>query len=42
VIDMATTDRLKPSPRFVSRLTKNTFGLVLAGGRGSRLKHLTD
>jgi glucose-1-phosphate adenylyltransferase len=40
---MATTDRVKPgSPRFVSLLTKNTFGLVLAGGRGSRLKHLTD
>ncbi len=28
-------------PRFVSRLTKNTLALVLAGGRGSRLKHLT-
>ena len=40
---MATTDRVKlGSPRFVSRLTKNTFGMVLAGGRGSRLKHLTD
>ena len=29
------------SPRFVSRLTKNTLALILAGGRGSRLKHLT-
>lgn len=27
--------------RFVSRLTRNTLALVLAGGRGSRLKHLT-
>jgi len=27
--------------RFVSRLTKNTLALVLAGGRGSRLKDLT-
>ncbi|MDY6991384.1 MAG: glucose-1-phosphate adenylyltransferase [Pseudomonadota bacterium] len=30
------------SHRFVSRLTRNTIALVLAGGRGSRLKHLTD
>ncbi len=30
------------SPRFVSLLTKNTYGVVLAGGRGSRLKQLTD
>ena len=29
-------------PRFISQLTKTTFGLVLAGGRGSRLKQLTD
>ncbi len=28
-------------PRFVSRLTKKTLALILAGGRGSRLKHLT-
>ena len=28
-------------PRFVSRLTKNTLALILAGGRGSRLRHLT-
>ncbi|MHB1247603.1 MAG: glucose-1-phosphate adenylyltransferase [Sulfuriferula sp.] len=32
----------KDFPRFVSRLTKNTVALVLAGGRGSRLKQLTD
>ena len=30
------------SRRFVSRLTGNTIALVLAGGRGSRLKMLTD
>ncbi|OZG72916.1 glucose-1-phosphate adenylyltransferase [Hahella sp. CCB-MM4] len=28
--------------RLVSRLTKKTLALVLAGGRGSRLKNLTD
>jgi len=28
--------------RFVSRLTRNTLALILAGGRGSRLKHLTE
>lgn len=28
--------------RFVSHLTRNTYGLVLAGGRGSRLMQLTD
>jgi glucose-1-phosphate adenylyltransferase len=28
--------------RFVSRLTRNTLALILAGGRGSRLKNLTD
>ncbi len=27
--------------RFVSRLTRQTLALILAGGRGSRLKHLT-
>lgn len=30
------------SSRFVSRLTSGTLALVLAGGRGSRLKMLTD
>ncbi len=29
-------------PRFVSQLTSNTFAMVLAGGRGSRLHELTD
>ena len=28
--------------RFISQLTRNTFALVLAGGRGTRLKQLTD
>lgn len=30
------------SGRFVSRLTRNTLALVLAGGRGTRLKQLTS
>jgi glucose-1-phosphate adenylyltransferase len=29
------------NPRYVSRLTRNTLALVLAGGRGSRLYELT-
>lgn len=29
-------------PRFLSLLTRKTYAVVLAGGRGSRLKHLTD
>ena len=29
-------------PRFVSRITKRTYAMVLAGGRGSRLHQLTD
>ncbi len=28
--------------RFVSRLTRDTLALILAGGQGSRLKHLTQ
>ena len=28
--------------RFVSVITKNTYGMILAGGRGARLKELTD
>lgn len=35
---MSTND----STRFVSRLTRDTLALVLAGGRGSRLKQLTN
>lgn len=30
------------SDRFISTLTKNTVAIILAGGRGSRLKNLTD
>jgi glucose-1-phosphate adenylyltransferase len=32
---------MSQSPRFVSRLTRDTQALILAGGRGSRLKQLT-
>ena len=28
--------------RYISRLTKDTFAVVMAGGRGSRLHELTD
>ncbi|WP_341675798.1 glucose-1-phosphate adenylyltransferase [Niveibacterium sp. SC-1] len=34
--------RTKRDPRFVSQLTRHTYAVVLAGGRGSRLKQLTD
>ncbi|WP_296493136.1 glucose-1-phosphate adenylyltransferase [Rhodoferax sp.] len=30
------------NPRYISELTRNTFAMVLAGGRGSRLQGLTD
>lgn len=33
---------MSPENRYVSLLTKNTLALILAGGRGSRLKQLTD
>lgn len=32
----------RSSDRFISNLTKNTVAIILAGGRGSRLKNLTD
>jgi glucose-1-phosphate adenylyltransferase len=35
-------DNSEHTQRFVSRLTRNTLALVLAGGRGTRLKNLTD
>src|SRR4249919_2468050 len=28
--------------RFVSQLTRNTYAIILAGGRGARLRQLTD
>jgi glucose-1-phosphate adenylyltransferase len=28
--------------RFISQLTRNTFAIILAGGRGTRLRQLTD
>jgi len=33
---------LHRNPRYISQLTRNTFAMVLAGGRGSRLLALTD
>lgn len=33
---------LDPNSRYVSRLTRDTVALILAGGRGSRLHELTD
>jgi len=39
---MDTKNDVHSHSRFVSRLTRNTLALVLAGGRGSRLKQLTD
>ena len=30
------------SRRYVSRLTRNTLAVIMAGGRGARLQHLTD
>lgn len=35
------TIKPKKSGRFVSRLTRSTMGIIMAGGRGSRLKQLT-
>ena len=33
---------LHSSPRYISNLTRDTYALILAGGRGSRLHELTD
>ena len=33
--------KIERSPRFVSRLTRDTLALIMAGGRGTRLQHLT-
>ena len=37
-----TVMRFEGTPRYVSRLTSGTLALILAGGRGSRLKQLTS
>ncbi|HKU13438.1 MAG TPA: glucose-1-phosphate adenylyltransferase [Steroidobacteraceae bacterium] len=34
--------RAVPARRFVSRITRHTLAVIMAGGRGERLKHLTD
>lgn len=39
---MADKDTLDDNQRYVSRLTRNTLALILAGGRGSRLYELTS
>lgn len=33
---------IQSSPRFISNLTRNTLALIMAGGRGERLKQLTQ
>ncbi|ALS97711.1 glucose-1-phosphate adenylyltransferase [Lacimicrobium alkaliphilum] len=33
---------LDNNPRFISRLTRDTYALILAGGKGSRLHELTE
>ena len=33
--------KIQRTPRFISRLTRDTLALIMAGGRGSRLKQLT-
>jgi glucose-1-phosphate adenylyltransferase len=33
---------MEPGRRYFGRLTRSTYAMVLAGGRGSRLKELTD
>lgn len=40
--EIGTGERRAQDPRFVSQLTRNSFALILAGGRGSRLHELTD
>jgi len=37
-----TVENSQNQQRRVSELTRNTIALILAGGRGSRLKHMTD
>ena len=33
---------MSSGPRHVSKITRDTYALILAGGRGSRLHELTD
>lgn len=46
MVDTSTTAGTQPNdqnnPRYISRLTKDTYALILAGGRGSRLYELTN
>jgi glucose-1-phosphate adenylyltransferase len=42
MVDTKSNEYVSASPRYVSRLTKDTLALILAGGRGSRLYELTD
>lgn len=42
MVNKNSSDEAAAGPRYVSRLTKDTLALVLAGGRGSRLYELTD
>jgi glucose-1-phosphate adenylyltransferase len=37
-----TLQRRVPVRRYVSRITRHTLAVIMAGGRGERLKHLTD
>lgn len=41
-INVQQAAHMNDNPRFVSTLTRNTLALILAGGRGTRLKNLTD
>ena len=41
-VELSAQDRVDLHPRFLSLITTKTYAVVLAGGRGSRLKQLTD
>ena len=42
MVETSSSEEVNVGPRHVSRLTKDTLALILAGGRGSRLYELTD
>ena len=42
MVDASSSEEVNVGPRHVSRITKDTLALILAGGRGSRLYELTD